>query len=103
MGDLNNKYQGGYDVSAAVFLLGARLHFFPEFGRGGSRKIPRSWRALKGWKRLAPPRARWTRGWPLVAAVAVGLASLGRLDMAAWVIVGPGGYLRPSENVGLRQ
>ena len=39
-------------------LLEALLFFWPEFGRCGGRKIPRSWRCVKGWRRVTPGKAR---------------------------------------------
>ena len=55
---LNRDYLKGYEVSRANHLLAGWLHFFPEFSKTGKRRIPRAWRALKGWKRLAPPSSR---------------------------------------------
>ena len=79
------------------------LHHFPEYGRTGSKKLPRAWRSLKGWKRLAPPRARKPRSYPLVCAMAAELTRRGRRDIGQWILVGHGGYFRPNENLALRQ
>ena len=100
---LNRDFLRGYEVSKGTQLMAGWMHYYPEYGRAGSKRTPRSWRAIKGWKRLAPPRSRWPRGFPAVAAMAVELCRRGRRDMGAWAISGHGGYLRPSENLRLRE
>ena len=35
-------------------VLAALMDENPDYGKLGSRKIPRAWRALKAWRRLAP-------------------------------------------------
>ena len=41
-------------------------------------------------KKVALPRARRAQGRPPVAGVAVGMARQGRLNLAAWVLIGVG-------------
>ncbi|CAK0877880.1 unnamed protein product [Prorocentrum cordatum] len=44
----------GEQAHRGTKLLAALMHAEPGFGRRGSRRVPRAWRALKGWGRLAP-------------------------------------------------
>ena len=75
---LNEDFFKGYEISRGNHLMADWLHHFPEYGRTGSKKLPRAWRSLKGWKRLAPPRARKPRSYPLVCAMAAQLTRRGR-------------------------
>ena len=55
---LNSLFWKGEQPHKGEKFRAAWLHRYPDFGRIGSRKLPRSWRALKGWRRLCPARSR---------------------------------------------
>ena len=59
----NSLFAQGHQPNRGEVLLAGLMHFAPEFGRGGYRSLPRSWRALKGWRLRCPARSR--RPWPL--------------------------------------
>ena len=83
--------------------LAGLMHHFPEFGRCGARKLPRSWRALKGWRKLCPARSRKPQPWGLWCAVANFMIQQGCLAMAVMTLVMVSAYLRPGEAMGLRR
>ena len=58
---MNRCFWLGEQAHKGEKLLAAFMHERPDFGRLGSRKLPRSWRALKGWRRLS------RRPWLLMA------------------------------------
>ncbi|CAK0868150.1 unnamed protein product, partial [Prorocentrum cordatum] len=76
----------------------AAVKFFrPQFSRAGGLSLPRAAQALKGWKRLAPGRARLPLPWEVVSLIALELVAAGFWAMAAWVAITSHCYLRPSE------
>ncbi|CAK0855455.1 unnamed protein product, partial [Prorocentrum cordatum] len=77
--------------------LAAVKYFRPQFARSGGLSLPRSAQALKGWKRLAPGRARLPLPWEVVALIALEMLLTGFWAMAAWTIITFHCYLRPSE------
>ena len=55
---LTDMYFEGRDIGVGTKLVAGWMACFPRFGSAGDLKMPRSWGALKGWRRLAPPRSR---------------------------------------------
>ena len=87
----------GTAVRPATFLLGAMCHYFPEFGKHGGHFLPRSRRALQGWKRRTPPRSRDPHVWciwtvPTLEFLRQGHWSMG--DYLLWMVTC---YFRPGE------
>lgn len=98
---VTEMFFSGRDLAVASKLVAGWSHFFPW--RGRSEQLPRCHRALKGWRRIAPPRSRVGVAFFVVAGIAAELLRRGFLSMAIWVLVGHGGYLRPSSNMRLRR
>ena len=82
-------------------LVAALMAVCPRFGRGGDRHLPRTLRALKGWRRLAPGRTRTAHPWMVWAAVAARMIEHGQMAMGLYVIIAFWAYLRPSEAMTL--
>ena len=81
--------------------LWAAVRFFtPSYANHGHLHLPRSSRALKGWRRLAPTATRRPLPWEAAAAVAWNLlqASLG-MAMAWLMMIDT--YMRPGELMDL--
>ena len=100
---MNRLFFDGHHSSRGEKFAAAFLHFHPNFGRKGSRSIARMWRAIKGWRRRAPPRSRKPRSWPEVAGIAMYLIERGEYMKAIWTLMAFGGYLRPSDVMKLRR
>jgi hypothetical protein len=77
-------------------MLAGLLHRLPKFGKCGSHRISRSWRAVKGWRKICPSRSRpWPLGvWCLLAHQMV---QKGRLDVASYLLLLVSTYVRPGE------
>jgi len=54
----NIRYQEGNGSYVGDYMLAALMDKYPDFNKTGSRKIPRAWRSLKGWRKLFPSRSR---------------------------------------------
>ena len=93
----------GRQPSTGERLLAALMDREPRFGRYGGDRLPRSWRALKGWRRMIPPRSRKPLPWPVWSALAWRLKDAGRLDMMLFTLMCVTGYFRPSELLRLRR
>jgi len=99
---MNRLYVQGFQVYKADRLAAAILHFYPAFGRMGSLKLPRMWRALKGYRKLCPGKSRLAYPLPIWAAVANRMREMGQLRMAVFVMVAVSSYARPSELLRMR-
>mmetsp|Transcript_1875 Transcript_1875/g.4097 ORF Transcript_1875/g.4097 Transcript_1875/m.4097 type:complete len:437 (+) Transcript_1875:86-1396(+) len=93
----------GADVSTGTYLLVGYQALHPQYSRTGELQLPRSVQALKGWKKLSPPRSRVATSAFVVSAIAAELTRRGLLQMALWVLLGFGCYLRPASNLKLRR
>ena len=100
---MNALFASGQQASAGDKLLAGLLHFAPEWGRFGSRTIPRSWRALRGWRRRCPSRSR--RPWPLGlwCALAWVMAQMGEWMMCIFTMYLLSTYMRPGELKSVRR
>ena len=92
---------GGEQAHKGERTLAAWMDQHPSLGRLGGRRLPRAWRALKGWRRLTPGRSR--RPMPLCfwCAVAARMSMRGKLSMGLFVLLTVSTYLRPGEAMGL--
>ena len=67
----NELYRRGEQHHRGEKVLATLMHHKAEYGRLGAKKIPRAWRALKGWRKLTPaapyPPIHWRSGpqWPV--------------------------------------
>ncbi|CAK0882062.1 unnamed protein product, partial [Prorocentrum cordatum] len=82
-------YLSGEQSSLGDQTGAALIDRHPAFGRRGGRALPRTWRALKAWRRLTPSRTR--RALPLAvwSAVMWRLVDKGLPFMALFLAVGP--------------
>ena len=74
----------------------------PEFSVMGRRRVPRAWRALRGWKRLTPVVTRKPLPWPFWAGLATELGKVNP-SMARFTQMCVSGYCRPSELLSMRR
>eukprot|EP00973_Karenia_brevis_P081849 11347974-Karenia_brevis.AAC.1 len=63
----------GFQSEWGEKLLAAIVWTYPQFGKYGSHKLPRTSVSLKGWRRRCPPRSRKPVSWMTVAAIACDL------------------------------
>ncbi|CAK0899857.1 unnamed protein product [Prorocentrum cordatum] len=75
----------------------------PDFGRVGGRKLPRTWRALKAWRRLTPGRRRKALALPVWCGLAWRLAQRGHLRLGIFLMIGVSIYGRPSTLLAARR
>ena len=66
---LNQMYLEGLQSYKADRLLASFMHRRPEFGKNGSMRLARTWRAIKGYRKLTPGKSReaflWRCGQPM--------------------------------------
>ena len=97
-----NEYFQGRHPSRGERTLSGLMMLKPQFSRMGSRKVPRAWRALRGWRRQTPTVTRKPLPWPFWAVMAVEIAKEVP-SMAVFTLMGVSGYFRPSELLSLRR
>jgi len=94
---LNRLYQEGHQTWKAERTIAALLHFDPGFSRLGRRCLPRTFRALRGYRRRVPARSRTPHPLKTWMAIAVDLSCRGHLGMAVFALLMVQAYLRPGE------
>eukprot|EP00438_Fugacium_kawagutii_P005650 Skav219567 [mRNA] locus=scaffold886:113683:117079:- [translate_table: standard] len=99
---LNQLYSKGYRAYRGDRLTASILHFHPQYGKLGDKSLPRTWRALRGFRKLTPGRSRLAYPLPIWAAMAAELRRMNRLRMAVFMLVAVSTYARPSELLRLR-
>ncbi|CAK0810560.1 unnamed protein product, partial [Prorocentrum cordatum] len=83
---MDREYLAGELSQRGTKAMAAVKFFRPQFSRTGGLSLPRAAQALKGWKRLAPGRARLPLPWEVVSLIALELVAAGFWAMAAWVV-----------------
>jgi len=86
----------GEQASTGLQVSSAVLHHRPGYGKGGSLKLPRCWRALRGWRRLCPPRSRQPEPLMVWAGIMHEMVSMNMARVALFVALSLSTYLRPS-------
>lgn len=94
---LNKLYQEGHQAYKGDRVIAAFMHENPQYGRNGDRKIPRTWRAIKGFRKMCPGKSR--KAYPLAvwAAMAIQMKEMKQLRMAIFLLMAVSSYSRPSE------
>ena len=72
-------------------------HYFLEFGKHGGHFLPRSHRALQGWKRRTPPRSRDPHVWCIWAVLILEFLRHGHRSMGVYLLWMVTCYFRPGE------
>lgn len=96
------RYFEGKHPSMAERTLAGLMMLDPNYSQLGHARIPRAWRALRGWRRLTPTVSRKPLPWPFWTRVAE-LLTEQHLGMGVFVLMGVSGYFRPSELMSLRR
>ena len=92
-------FDGGRDRGEGERLLAALRAVWPA---STPSCLPRSLRALRGWKRVRPPRTRPPLPWPFLALVVGLMLEDGRAVLALALLLMYSAYLRPSELLKVR-
>ena len=92
----NDSFLVGNGANKGEKLLASVMHQLPQFGKFGSRKLPRFHRALKGWRRRTPPRSRNPHSWPIWAMIIWEFCRAGEWLMGLYTFFMVAGYFRPS-------
>ena len=94
---LNQWFLEGLPPSEGEVTLAAMMWKYPIYGKYGSQKLPRCWRAMKGWRRRAPARSRRPHAFALWAGIAIEMIRRGYEVMAIYLVMCLTTHMRPSE------
>ena len=92
----NMPNRGDYVVASVMFN-------YPRLSKGTRSSLPQAWRALKGWRKVSPPRSRLPEVKPFWMGVAMLFCSWGLVSMAAFVLLSLSTYLRPTQLFGMKK
>ncbi|CAK0822068.1 unnamed protein product [Prorocentrum cordatum] len=98
---LDELYLDGEDLSAGSWAYAA-VTFFTGLNKASGALMPRSRRALRGFRSLAPPRSRLPMPCMVVAMVVMELIARRRVESALAVLLVFELYLRPGEAFHIR-
>ena len=93
----NALFLQGHPAHRGNKVIASVMHHRPEFSRQGTCKLPHAWRALKGWRKLAPGSSRQAMPLSVWAAFACEMRRLGFLQMAVFTMLCLSSYSRPGE------
>jgi len=92
-----------YDSAVGSTTQAAVRHFLPDIGSKKVSPLPRSDRALRGWKALLPPAQRLPLPRAAAGAIAGVMINTGRPILGLFVLLCFSTYLRPGEAIRLRK
>ena len=93
----------GKQPTFGEYTLAAWMHTDPNYSRLGSQKLPRAWRAVRGWKKLSPHRTRRPQSMPIWAAMAWRMVVHHERQMGVFLLTCLSSYCRPGELMSLRR
>ena len=99
----NDRFAAGLPAHYGEVCLAALMHFLPQYSKIGDSRLPRAWRALKGWRRRAPSRSRLAYPLQVWAAMCWALALGGHWGMAVYLLWMLTTYNRPSEPLSVQR
>ena len=99
----NVEYLSGHQAWNGEVTMAALMHYFPNYGRYGTQKIPRAWRNLKGWRKLTPQRSRRPHPLRLWTGMSLDLVARGYAQMAVFIMISLSCYLRPTTAMRIRR
>ena len=94
---MTSQFLAGHPSHKGDKLVAAVCHSHAQFSKHGPQSLPRTIRAMKGWRRLAPGQSR--KAWPLAvwSAVAMEMVRVHQVRMALFTLTALASYARPSE------
>jgi integrase len=95
-------YLEGEEASLGSKTLAAVMYFRKEFSRNAGARLLGARQAIKGWRKLAPPKSRLPLPWEVVAMIANHFVRTQRWEAAVLTLLIYHCYLRPGEAFRLR-
>ena len=99
----NHLFFAGEAPANGEKCMAAVMDYVPRYGKVGSERLPRSWRCLRGWRRLVPSRSRKPLPWSVWTAVCWRLVERGLSEMGLFVLLSVSLYTRPGELLAARR
>ena len=100
---MNQQFLMGMMAWHGERLLAGILFLKGTLGKMGATGLPRSWRALQGWRKCVPGVSRVPHPLALWAAMAVDLSRRGHPLMSVMLLLAFSCYLRPGDAFCLRR
>ncbi|CAK0903488.1 unnamed protein product [Prorocentrum cordatum] len=100
---MDEEFLNGEQAYVGSQMMAVAKFHLPAFGKSGGRSLPRAGQSLRGWRRLAPGRARLPLPWEAVALLAEQLVLDGYWTTAVLVVLSFHCYFRPSGGFKLKR
>eukprot|EP00971_Amphidinium_carterae_P339743 6477718-Amphidinium_carterae.2 len=98
---MDTLFLDGRGVNSGEYLIAALEWQNPCHKRTGAHPLERMRRALKGWRKAAPPGSRLPLPKLIISGVIQMLMAQNRMHMAIFMGLGFCSYMRPSELLGM--
>ena len=98
----NSLFWKGHQAHRGEKVIASVMHHYPKYGKIGKSSLPKTWRALKGWRKLTPGRSRLAHALGVWAAVSCQMRARGNLRMSLFNMLSLSSYARPSELLRIR-
>lgn len=99
----NKKFLSGEGSHYGDYVMAALMDRKPMYGKYGDHRLPRSWRSLKGWRKLCPSRSRLAYPLAVWCAVSWRMVCNGHLSKAIFNLIQLSTYHRPGALLKLRK
>jgi len=98
---LEKMFMDGHPVHRGEKFLAGFCFRYAQYSRFGSCHLPRSWRCLKGWRKISPGRSRLPETLGFRIAVATLMVIERQPAMGVFVLMSVSTYLRPGQLIPL--
>jgi len=92
----------GHDSSKGYKLLASIMFHDPRYSKAGIRKLPRAWRAMKGWHKLCPSVSKAPHAFPVFCAFANYFVQIKETAVGLFMMMSLSSYGRPGSMLRLQ-
>ena len=99
----NQQFLEGESSHVGEKIMASWVDQNPDHGKYGRKKLPRSWRCLKGWRKMCPGRSRLGHALPVWAGILWRMIARGHRSKAIFGLLSLSTYCRPGQLLRLRK
>ena len=99
----NKEFLEGESAHVGEKIMASYVDRNPDYGKYGRKKLPRSWRCLKGWRKMCPGRSRLGHALPVWTGIFWRMIVRGHRAKAVFGLLSLSTYSRPGQLLKLRK
>ena len=94
-GYFEERFFAGDHATRGMKIVASLMHNEPDYSKFGTSRLPKTWKALKGWRKLTPGRSRRPEPLRVWAGLANAMARKGQVLAGFFVLLSVSTYFRP--------